>query len=137
VHFESKASTQEAVRVNPAYLLVPRTSVLITIFGTLSARFAGDPQRFLFASVTNPDLENVFYSFPEPITLDLAGTAAIGEVTVDPTISHMMRSRKVRVNRGAEITDPLDSHRDLLTLKMAALLSILEGHDDLAVTIDP
>lgn len=97
---------------------------------------AGDPQRFLFASVTNPELDDVTYLFPEPITLELTGTQSVARFTVDPVIVDAIRSRRLRVSRGVEIPDPLDSHKSLLTMKTAALLSILEGDHDLAITGD-
>lgn len=97
---------------------------------------AGDPQRFLFASVTNPELDDATHVFPEPIALGLTGTKSVGKFTVDPVIVQSIRARRLRVSRGVEKPDPLDTHNGLLTMKTAALLSILEGDDDLAVSVD-
>jgi len=97
---------------------------------------AGTPQRFLFASVTNPELDDATHGYPEPITLGLTGTKSVGRFTVDRVIEQSIRARRLRVSRGVEIPDPLDTHNALLTMKTAALLSILEGDDDLAITVD-
>lgn len=91
----------------------------------LTGKDAGDPQRYLFAGVTHPDIPDDVVSFPEPIRLPLTGLKVSDTVQVDGDVMKGIRKRRAAVSRGEVKPDPLDSHRDLLTLKVAALLSHL------------
>jgi hypothetical protein len=84
----------------------------------------GTPQRFLFVSAMDryiPDVATM------PIRRLATPTPLHGPITVDQEIKRLMRDRRVRVSRGELELDPLDTHRDLLQLKTAYLLSVLCG----------
>lgn len=100
----------------------------------LNDAHGGSPQRYLFAAVTHPAIVDKYVAFPEPISLSFAGTQAQLEYDVDDSILNGIRARRGAVGRCEVIPDPLESHRDLLTLKTAALLSNLIGTD--AVTTE-
>lgn len=89
----------------------------------------GSPQRYLFAAVTHPAIVDERTPFPEPISLSWSGTDARLVYDVDPAIIDGIRARRGAVGRGDVIPNPHDTHRDLLTLKTAALLSNLVGTD--------
>ena len=91
----------------------------------LNANGAGDPQRYLFAGVTHPDIPDDVVPFPDPIQLPLTGLKVSDCVQVDHNVMKGIRKRNAAVSRGEVKRDPLDSHRDLLTLKVSALLSHL------------
>ena len=92
----------------------------------LTGKDAGDPQRYLFAGVTHPDIPDDVPPFPDPIRLPLTGLPEVSDtVQVDANVMKGIRKRRAAVSRGEVKPDPLDSHRDLLTLKVAALLSHL------------
>jgi hypothetical protein len=88
---------------------------------------AGTPQRFLFVSARDQYIPDV----PElsSYVMNLA-TPSDGEVFVDREIQRLIGDRQRRVVRGEIDVDPLDSHRDLLQLKTALLLSVLCGSND-------
>ena len=96
----------------------------------LTGQDVGDPQRYLFAGVTHPEIRDVPPSFPAPLRLPLTGTNHAFEVEVHPEIAAGIRRRRAAVGRGEVVLDPFDTHRDLLTLKTAALLSFLDGDGD-------
>ena len=96
----------------------------------LNGQHAGDPQRYLFAGVTHPDIRDTCPPFPSPLRLSLTGTATTQVVDVDPDIAAGLRRRRGSVGRGETRLHSLDTHRDLLTLKVAALLSFLDGDGD-------
>jgi hypothetical protein len=96
----------------------------------LTGQDAGDPQRYLFAGVTHPDIRDVPPPFPTPIRVALTGTANDCVVAVDAEIAAAVQRRRGAVARGDVVPDPLDTHRDLLTLKTAALLSFLDDDGD-------
>ncbi len=84
----------------------------------------GTPQRFLFVSAMDRNIPDVATM---PNRRLAAPTPLHGPITVDQEIKRIMRDRCVRVSRGEIELDPLDTHRDLLQLKTAYLLSVLCG----------
>lgn len=93
---------------------------------------AGDPQRFLFAAVVHPDVPDSG-DFPPPIELAAVRDRPTGSMPVDADVVALMRRNRGRIARGEVVPDPFDAHRDLLTLKVAACLSILESDFDLTL----
>lgn len=90
---------------------------------------AGDPQRFLWVGVTHPDQPDVLPPFPRPLDLPLAGLDVVDDLRVDPEVQRgLIARRNQRVRREVPV-DPLDSHRDLLTMKVGGLLATLHGDD--------
>lgn len=101
----------------------------------LSGQHAGDPQRYLFAGVTHPDIPPVPPPFPEPLSLSLTGSSSRLVVDVAAEVRAVLCERRHRIATGVEIPDPLDTHGDLLTLKVAALIAYLDSDGDLSVTV--
>jgi hypothetical protein len=99
----------------------------------LNGQNAGDPQRYLFAGVTHPDIRDTCPPFPQPLHLPLTGSNVSDVVKVDSSIVDGLRRRRGAIGRGETRLHPLDTHRDLLTLKVAALISYLNGNGD----VDP
>jgi len=93
----------------------------------LTGQDAGDPQRYLFAGVTNPDIPSVPPPFPDPLRLPLTALPLSEVVDVDADIAAGIARRRAEVATGRTVLDALDTHRDYLTLKVAALLSFLDG----------
>jgi hypothetical protein len=100
----------------------------------LNESVAGDPQRYLFAGVTHPDITDRPIPFPDPIHLVKTGTIGSTVLNVDAGVVAGIRKRRAAVGRGDIVANVYDAHRDLLTLKVAALLSYLDGSGD--VTAD-
>lgn len=95
----------------------------------------GSPQRYLFAAVTHPAIVDKHVPFPEPISLSFAGTHAQHVYDVDDLIVDGMRARRGAVGRCDVVPDVLDTHRDLLILKTAALLSNLIERDEVTTEL--
>jgi hypothetical protein len=95
----------------------------------LTGVHAGDPQRYLFAHVQHPEQPSVLPRFPQPLAplYQPAGTEL--ELQVDPEVTRLIVDYRVKKQRGEVNDDPLDSHRHLLTLKTAGLLSLLHNDD--------
>jgi len=89
----------------------------------------GDPQRFLFMAVQNPQQPDILPMFPEPIAPLYLSDDMSTVIKVDPSITAMITNHRVRKQRGEIFDDPLDSHKYLLTLKTAGLLAFLHGDD--------
>lgn len=94
----------------------------------LSGVGGGDPQRFLFMAVQNPNQPNVLPEFPESISPIHLPDDVSAVLVVDPAVTAMITDYRVGKQRGEIVNDPLDSHKHLLTLKTAGLLALL--HDD-------
>lgn len=95
---------------------------------------AGDPQRYLFAGVTHPDITDGQIPFPNPIHLPNTGLGTSDTVNIDPVIVAGIKRRRAAIGRGDVVPNTYEAHRDLLTLKVAALLSYLNESGD--VTAD-
>jgi hypothetical protein len=95
----------------------------------LTGVHAGDPQRYLFAHVQHPEQPSVLPRFPQPLAplYQPAGTEL--ELQVDPEVTRLIADYRIKKQRGEVNDDPLDSHRHLLTLKTAGLLSLLHNED--------
>lgn len=96
----------------------------------------GTPQRFVFAAANDPSIPDQAPEWPGPLHLEHPSFYA-GEqlVDIDPDIADEVRARNLAAARGQAIVSPLDSHRDLVRLKIAALLAYLDG-GRLDVSID-
>jgi len=96
----------------------------------LTGKDAGDPQRYLFAGVTHPDIPSVPPPFPDPLRLPLTASGTSMVVNVDADIAAGIARRRAEVATGRTVLDVYDTHRDLMTLKVAALLSFLNDDGD-------
>ncbi len=90
---------------------------------------AGDPQRFLFAGVTHPEQPDILPRFPNPLIANWNNSISGDEVIkVDPEITREINSTRIKRQRLEIVSDPLDSHKQLVQLKTAALLAILHSN---------
>jgi hypothetical protein len=91
----------------------------------------GTPQRWQWLSLTDPrtpgPLDTPEHPGPLPTMGGPIGLAPGDEITVDFDIQHEIRVRRHAKVTGAAAPDPLNEHRDLARLKVAALMSILHG----------
>ena len=90
----------------------------------------GTPQRWQWLSMTDPRTPGPLDTPDHPGPLDMGGPIGLpsGEIiTVDHDIQHEIRVRRHAKVTGAAAPDPLNEHRDLARLKVAALMSILHG----------
>lgn len=95
----------------------------------------GTPQRFVFASAVDPSIPDDPPPWPGQLTLDTPAITPAGtEIELADSVATEIRQRSLLAARGQYIPDPLDSHRDLVRLKVAALLALLESstHVDVA-----
>lgn len=89
----------------------------------------GTPQRFLFFNAIDPEIPA---SSPEwPGKLIWRQTYIPGAMSLDGNATAEIRARKFARTTGTETIHELDAHRDLLRLKVAGLLAILEGRRDI------
>ena len=90
---------------------------------------AGDPQRFLFAGVTHPEQPDILPRFPNPLIANWNNSISGDEVIkVDPEITREINSTRIKRQRLEIVSDPLDSHKQLVQLKAAGLLAILHSN---------
>jgi hypothetical protein len=107
---------------------------------------AGTPQRFAWARGTDPTVPDVSPDWPGPLGWELPGFAAMCRIEdqsgrwgdrhplpVAPEIVDEIRDRSRSRIRGETTVDQYDAHSDLLRLKMAALLAILDGRLDVGI----
>jgi len=85
----------------------------------------GTPQRFLFVSAIDAYMPDSVASWNG--TLDFKPRKGTERIPVDREIIRQMDSNVVKRHRRIIVPDPLDTHRDLMTLKVAAFLAILDG----------
>jgi hypothetical protein len=86
----------------------------------------GTPQRFLWLSALDPDLPDDPPDWPELGEPEFA----IQNMTVDRQIEAEVAARHLARSRGYSTEAPIDSHRDLLRLKVAGLLTLIDGRVD-------
>jgi hypothetical protein len=95
----------------------------------------GTPQRFVFidtidATITadqewRPQIEPLAWKPPAAIVRN--GVHQAEYLDVDPAIVHEIRHAHAATQRGEADRDPLDSHRNLVKLKLAGVLAVLDG----------
>lgn len=90
----------------------------------------GTPQRFLWVSVTDPNISAGNFDQPEPLDTDLPawnpGADGVVEIVYsDPEIVAAIKTAFIARNRGE--TDALDGHALLTRCKVAALMALMHG----------
>ncbi|WP_407686004.1 hypothetical protein [Mycobacterium sp. HUMS_1102779] len=88
----------------------------------------GTPQRQVWLPVLDPDMPDERPAEPAPLTVtqpDFDGDLAVPDVAREAIDAHQLA-----MHRGT--VDPLDGHRLLVQLKVAAALMILDNRDELA-----
>lgn len=90
----------------------------------------GTPQRFLWASAIDPALP---LSRPDPVRpfwlplSDERGQPITGLITGPQWLADELWQTRVNVVHGEETVGQLDSHKDLMRCKLAALLAVIDG----------
>jgi hypothetical protein len=92
----------------------------------------GTPQRFLWASVVDADARLPRPDHPGELDWSLPGETT-GPIRVALSVETEVTQRRHEVLTGKRIPGPFESHRDLLRLKVAALLGILAQRATLTV----
>ncbi|MGV9750697.1 hypothetical protein [Nocardia farcinica] len=88
----------------------------------------GTPQRFLWLPVSDPDAPDERPAEPEPMRVKVRAWTARVELNVPEVARQEMDAHRLAVLRGDDV-DPLDGHRMLTRLKVAAALSILDARE--------
>jgi 5S rRNA maturation endonuclease (ribonuclease M5) len=102
---------------------------------------AGTPQRFAWAHATDPTIPDTPPTWPGPLDwtppdpgelarIETRGAYIRHRLTIASEIATEIRGRDRGRARGQTRTDPLDAHEDLLRLKIAALLALLDQRLD-------
>ena len=102
---------------------------------------AGTPQRFTWVDATDPNIPADTPAWPGPLDWHPPDASTLAEIEergtytrhilrVDPTIVHEIQVADLARVRGKAHADTLDAHRDLMRLKLAALLALLEQRID-------
>ncbi|WP_245547521.1 hypothetical protein [Nocardia brevicatena] len=86
----------------------------------------GTPQRFLWLPVDDPDAPEQRPAAPEPLQVKVQAWQARVEMDVPQPVQAVMDRHRLAMLRGEDV-DPLDGHRMLTGLKVAAALAILDG----------
>lgn len=107
---------------------------------------AGTPQRFAWCWGLDPAIPDIAPGWPGPLgwlppdpgalapLRSNAGPFVTHDIPVHDAVSTEIRTRALDRTRGTSVVTPLDAHADLLRLKVAALLGLLDGR--VAVTED-
>ena len=91
----------------------------------------GTPQRIVWFAGSDPSIPDTAPSWPLPLGFVPPAGAEVGiTVSLDHTITREVVDRARARARGQADENPLDAHRDLLRLKVAGLLAILDGRRD-------
>lgn len=100
----------------------------------MSGANAGTPQRFLWVSTLDPSMPDDPQPDPEPIRWEPPVLRGDGlEPMVLPTsIVKYIRAKEVAKKRGEIVLNEMDGQSDMLRLKVAALLALLEGRRDIS-----
>lgn len=91
----------------------------------------GTPQRFVFANAADPTIPDDSPEWPGPIDFRPPPITGTQSLDVDADIATEVRRRALGVTRGEWTVDPLDAHADLVRLKVAALLALLDGRTNI------
>lgn len=108
----------------------------------LADHHAGTPQRFTYASGTDPNIPDTPPHWPGPLTIpsldptDIRDHGHNGRIhlSLNPTIAAQLQQQHRDKARGKRIVDELDAHEPLHRLKLSALLAILDARLD--ITLD-
>jgi hypothetical protein len=89
----------------------------------------GTPQRLFFALARDPSIPDEPPPWPGPIDwipANLGSQSGVALIDVAMPVVKEIRKRFLARQRGELLTDPLDSHADLMRLKLAAILGLWE-----------
>lgn len=91
----------------------------------LNDHCGGTPQRFLFASAVDGNMPTVAPPWPGLLTIERVTMAT--RIHVDPLVVRLMDDNIVARHHRRRIPNVLETHRDLITVRVAALLSIMDN----------
>ena len=100
--------------------------------GLLDDAAGGTPQRFVFLAAQDPAIPRRPGPWPGELPWRARARQA-GPLGLDDAVADEIAERSWLRSTGQVQIDPLDSHRDLVRLKVASLLAILGDRDD----VDP
>lgn len=87
----------------------------------------GTPQRFIYATAIDPTIPDNAPEWPGPLQITPPPTIQHGhEIDFHPDIRQTIRQKALATTRGQTTPNELDSHIDLLRMKIAAILGILD-----------
>jgi ribose 1,5-bisphosphokinase PhnN len=89
----------------------------------------GTPQRFVWLPVLDADMPDERPDEPPPVTIDQPKFS--GDLTVPDVARAAVDAHQLAMHRGT--VDPLDGHRLLVRLKVAAALMVLDGRNEAPV----
>lgn len=124
-------ATQETHRVLKAHSY--RMSIVVGfqleyVADLIADAGGGTPQRFVFASATDPTIPDRRPTWPGELHFDIPTMISTGtEVEIDDPVIDEIDRHALAVSRGEIVPDPLDSHANLVRMKVAALLAFLDG----------
>ncbi|NLG48361.1 hypothetical protein [Gordonia sp. (in: high G+C Gram-positive bacteria)] len=87
----------------------------------------GTPQRFVWMPVGDPDAPDVAPSTPEPLVIKAPRWGTETQFLEVPDVAREAMDRHRLATLRGEDVDPLDGHRMLTRLKVAAALTVLDG----------
>jgi len=95
----------------------------------------GTPQRFTYATATDPSIPDNAPDWPGSIHIPPPAVSPdFQEIAFDTTIAAEIRQRNLMASRGEVNPAQLDTHRDLVRMKVAGLLAYIdEGRLNVAV----
>lgn len=131
-------ATQETHRVLAAHKY--RLAIMVGFQVEFAAEMIADatggtPQRFVFARATDPAIPDDAPEWPGELEIGVPPMVSSGtEMAFDEQVAADIGRRARMAARGEFVPDPLDTHRDLVKMKVAALLARLE--DRLYVTAE-
>jgi hypothetical protein len=89
----------------------------------------GTPQRFVYASATDPTIPDVAPEWPGPLPIEPPPAMVPDgtEIFIDEEVATEIRSRNLVASRGTWAPAQLDTHRDLVRMKIAGALAYIDG----------
>lgn len=124
-------ATVETHRVLPAHSY--RMAILVGFqleyaAGLIDDAPGGTPQRFVFATATDPSVPDEPPEWPGELDIEVPPIISGGrDIVFDTEVADEIRRRSLMQVRGELEPDALDTHRDQVRMKVAALLGILDG----------
>lgn len=96
--------------------------------GIIADAHGGTPQRFVFTTTTDPHIPETSPEWPGPLKFEVPPKIGTGtELLFDLAVHAEIENRARLIAQGRHQPDPLDSHADLVRMKLAAPLAILDG----------
>lgn len=92
----------------------------------------GTPQRVCWFAAEDPSIPDDAPEWPGPIEWQMP-THPVGPMRLAAEVAAEIRGRSLAVSRGRLTLPPLDAHRDLVRLKVAGLLALLDYGLDVSV----